>query len=120
MGLGGSQGWVRQGDPAEGGGEVTGASGFLIGGKPLMRVGDMARCDTHGGSFPVVQGDDGFIVDGRPVVLDKHRLACGCRPRLRAVLPTPPHRRVGLRRPVNRSTTRRSASSVRPTIRWRT
>lgn len=79
MGLGGSQGWVRQGDPVEGGGEVTGASGFLVGGKPLMRVGDMARCDTHGGSFPAVQGDDGFIVDGRPVVLDKHGLACGCR-----------------------------------------
>jgi type VI secretion system secreted protein VgrG len=79
MGLGGSQGWIRQGDPVEGGGEVTGASGFPVGGKLLMLEGDMARCDTHGGSFPAVQGDDGFIVDGRRIVLDTHRLACGCR-----------------------------------------
>lgn len=79
MGRGGSQGFVRQGDVVEGGGRVTGASGFPIDGKPLMLEGDMAFCETHGGLSPAVQGHDGMIVSGRRAVLDGFRLACGCR-----------------------------------------
>lgn len=75
----GVQGFVRRGDPVEGGGEATQGSGSLVGGRPLMLVGDMARCETHGGAFPAVEGYDGLTIDGRSVVLHRHRLGCGCR-----------------------------------------
>lgn len=79
--FGGEIGFLRLGDKVEGGGEVISASGtgWMINGRPAAVLGDLARCDTHNGEFPLVEGYPDFTIDGKPAAFDRYRLACGCR-----------------------------------------
>ena len=56
------------------------ASGFPVNGKSQCLLGDHAQCPTHKGRFPLVSGGDGSVVmNGRALVFEPARLACGCR-----------------------------------------
>ncbi|OBU48964.1 PAAR domain-containing protein [Stenotrophomonas maltophilia] len=70
---------VVVGDATSGGGRVITGSAFTdINGHAVARVSDRATCPKHQGIFPIVTGDDSWIVDGQPVARDGDRLACGC------------------------------------------
>jgi uncharacterized Zn-binding protein involved in type VI secretion len=41
-------------------------------------MGDKASCPLHGGVFAFVEGHPSCRLNGKPTVLQGHRLACGC------------------------------------------
>lgn len=72
-------GAIRLGDSHSGGGMMIEASGFPVDGKAQCLLGDHARCDRHNERFPLVSGgDDGAVMNGRPMVFEPALLACGC------------------------------------------
>jgi uncharacterized Zn-binding protein involved in type VI secretion len=49
-----------------------------LNGKTSAVMGDKARCPLHLGEFEFVEGHSSRRLNGIPVVLEGHRLACGC------------------------------------------
>jgi uncharacterized Zn-binding protein involved in type VI secretion len=69
------------GDTTSGGGEVIAcqfAATHRLNGRPIAVIGDTATCPTHGGTFAFVEGHPHRKRNGVPIVLQGHRLACGC------------------------------------------
>ncbi|MEJ8824117.1 PAAR domain-containing protein [Variovorax humicola] len=77
---------IRVGDPTDHEGVViTGDLKRLLMGKPIARKGDLVDCPRkypdgrlHGVN-PIIEGSDGYKLDGIPVALEGHRTECGCR-----------------------------------------
>lgn len=66
------------GDKTTHGGSVTGGSSLsTVMGKPIARKGDLTTCPKCGGIYPIVQGNDGMIVDGAPAAYHGAKTACG-------------------------------------------
>jgi uncharacterized Zn-binding protein involved in type VI secretion len=53
---------------------------YTVDGRPAAVKGDKATCAIHQGMFPFIEcdGDSAFIKIGDCVVLEGHKLACGC------------------------------------------
>ncbi|WP_430980763.1 PAAR domain-containing protein [Stenotrophomonas terrae] len=69
------------GDITSGGGTVIRcqmAGTHRIAGRPVAVVGDIATCLMHRGQYAFVEGDTQRRLQSMPVVLEGHRLACGC------------------------------------------
>ena len=49
-----------------------------LNGKTPAVLGDKAKCPLHLGEFAFVEGHPHRRLNGIPVVLQGHRLACGC------------------------------------------
>ncbi|SEJ81601.1 PAAR domain-containing protein [Pseudomonas sp. NFR16] len=69
------------GDATSSGGKViecqlSGPS--VVEGQTFAVVGDKATCPLHGGVFAFIEGDSKNIMNGLRVVMQGHRLACGC------------------------------------------
>ena len=71
---------IRLGDKTSGGGIVISASGTTVKfhGRPTVLMGDKATCQTHGGVQIFTEGCIGRKVHGVGIVLQGHRLTCGC------------------------------------------
>nr|WP_225737579.1 DUF2235 domain-containing protein [Dyella acidiphila] len=71
---------LRSGDPLVHGGRViyVRQTTHPIYGKGIAHRGDMAQCQRHDGVFPFVEGCYGRSSYGSGIVLEGHRLACGC------------------------------------------
>lgn len=66
--------------PRAAGNVVSGSPFTDIDGKPVARITDMATCKFHPpGIHPIVEGDATLVVDGQPVALHWHSMACGCK-----------------------------------------
>ena len=73
---------VCLGDPTSSGGvviECQSVATHQVNGKPVAVIGDQAYCPLHLGVYPFVEGHPRRRMNGKNVVLDGHRLACGCR-----------------------------------------
>ncbi|MEE4224453.1 PAAR domain-containing protein [Pseudomonas viridiflava] len=73
---------VCLGDATSSGGRVVSCqlSGtHAINGKPPAVLGDKAICLLHKGEFAFIEGHPSRKLNGVPVVLHGHRLACGCK-----------------------------------------
>lgn len=71
---------IRFGDPTSHGGKVISAdaTGCLVDGIAIVRVGDQCSCPIPGhGVTKVVEGDADYIVEGQPVALAGHKAGCG-------------------------------------------
>ena len=70
---------IRIGDQSSHGGVVvSGASKTMMFGKAVALLGDKVSCPIPGhGVCPIVEGDPGWLVDGKPVALEGHKTACG-------------------------------------------
>ncbi|MBA1189403.1 PAAR domain-containing protein [Pseudomonas entomophila] len=69
------------GDPTNSGGSVTSCQlvgTHTVNGRTPAVLGDKASCPLHGGVFAFVEGHLSRRLNGKPVVLQGHRLACGC------------------------------------------
>jgi uncharacterized Zn-binding protein involved in type VI secretion len=69
------------GDPTSSGGlviECQLAGTHEIKGKTVAVLGDKATCPLHLGIYAFVEGHPHRRMNGKLVVLDGHRLACGC------------------------------------------
>ncbi|MDZ3990761.1 PAAR domain-containing protein [Pseudomonas sp. Teo4] len=69
------------GDPTSSGGSVLScqlAGTHTVNGKTPAVLGDKASCPLHKGVFAFVEGHPSRRLNGKPVVLQGHRLACGC------------------------------------------
>ncbi|UBM24114.1 PAAR domain-containing protein [Pseudomonas sp. p1(2021b)] len=69
------------GDPTSSGGRVVAcqlAGSHTIKGKTPAVLGDKATCPRHKGEFAFIEGHPTRRMNGIPVVLQGHRLACGC------------------------------------------
>jgi len=69
------------GDPTSSGGSVLScqlAGTHTINGKTPAVLGDKASCPLHLGVFAFVEGHPRRRLNGKPAVLQGHRLACGC------------------------------------------
>ncbi|MGK3126285.1 PAAR domain-containing protein [Candidatus Pantoea formicae] len=71
------EGVIRLGDSLSAGGCVTEAGGEMFDGKPVMLMGDKARCSQHGETV-AVEGHPAWTINGRNVVIDRCKAACGC------------------------------------------
>ncbi len=72
------RGFVLLGDKTTHGGEViTASSTYIIDGKPAALVGDQVSCPLHGANA-IVEGCAEWIEEGRCVVVNGCRTACGC------------------------------------------
>lgn len=72
---------IRLGDLTTGGGAVVSCAlgtFYTIDGKPGAVMGDMATCAAHSGTFPFVESDTSTTYNELGVVLQGHKLACGC------------------------------------------
>ncbi|KRE96604.1 hypothetical protein ASG87_16590 [Frateuria sp. Soil773] len=75
------RGVIRLGDPTTGGGKVISCalgSFYTVMNIPGAVYGDMATCLKHKGVFPFVECDNSTTFNDRGVVLEGHKLACGC------------------------------------------
>ncbi|HEL3865451.1 TPA: PAAR domain-containing protein [Stenotrophomonas maltophilia] len=71
--------WIVVGDTTSSSGRVINGSPCTdIEGRAVAREGDSATCPLHQGVFPIIEGEPTLIIDGHPVALHGHRLACGC------------------------------------------
>lgn len=71
--------WIVVGDLTSSSGQVITGTAFTdIDGAAVAREGDHATCPLHMGVFPIIQGDPSILIDGKPVALHGHYLACGC------------------------------------------
>ncbi|MGZ9708865.1 PAAR domain-containing protein [Pseudomonas sp. GNP013] len=69
------------GDPTSSGGSVVScqlAGTHTLNGKTPAVKGDKASCPLHGGLFAFIEGHPHRRMNAIPVVLQGHRLACGC------------------------------------------
>lgn len=69
------------GDSTSSGGTVVScqlAGTHTVNGKTPAVLGDKATCPLHGGEFSFVEGHPKRRMNGIPMVLHGHRLACGC------------------------------------------
>jgi uncharacterized Zn-binding protein involved in type VI secretion len=69
------------GDATSSGGTVVSCqlkSTHILNGKTPAVLGDKATCPLHKGEFAFVEGHPRRRLNGIPVVLQEHRLACGC------------------------------------------
>lgn len=69
------------GDGTSNGGTVVScqlAGTHTLNGKTPAVLGDKARCALHVGEFAFVEGHPKRRMNGIPVVLQGHRLSCGC------------------------------------------
>ena len=69
------------GDATCSGGEVVDcqhAGTHMANGRAVAVVGDRATCPRHGGTFEFIEGHPSRLMGGKPVVLEGHKLACGC------------------------------------------
>ncbi|MFQ6574051.1 PAAR domain-containing protein [Pseudomonas sp. UM16] len=69
------------GDATSSGGRVVFcqlAGTHRLNGKTPAVVGDRARCPLHQGEFIFVEGHPQRRLNGLAIVLQGHRLACGC------------------------------------------
>ncbi|MCD5976708.1 PAAR domain-containing protein [Pseudomonas quasicaspiana] len=72
---------VCLGDATSSGGQVVScqlAGTQTINCKPPALLGDKATCPLHSGKFAFIEGHPTRKLNGIPVVLHDHRLACGC------------------------------------------
>ncbi|UKE48149.1 PAAR domain-containing protein [Xanthomonas cerealis] len=72
---------IRLNDPTTSCGSVVSSklgAFATIDGKPIIVRGDMAACPLHNGVFPFFEADDSTTFEGFGVVLEGHKLACGC------------------------------------------
>lgn len=71
---------IRLGDDTTGGGKAISASAqnFTIKGVPVVLKGDLATCVIHNGVQTFVEGCQGRTVNGVGIVLEGHKLSCGC------------------------------------------
>ncbi|MDO7911490.1 PAAR domain-containing protein [Pseudomonas sp. 22-AL-CL-001] len=77
------------GDPTSSGGSVIScqlAGTHTLNGKTPAVLGDKASCPLHGGVFAFIEGHPSRRLNGKPVVLQGHRLACGCQGMVRNAL----------------------------------
>lgn len=74
------QGFVLLGDKTSHGGEVISAtSTTFVHGKPVALVGDHVRCPVPGhGVNEIIEGSPDWSEEGRALVVDGCRSACGC------------------------------------------
>lgn len=70
---------IRLGDPTSHGGSVVSAApNFSMMGVRVARIGDHCTCPKPGhGGCVIVEGDPGWIIDGRAVALEGHLTSCG-------------------------------------------
>jgi uncharacterized Zn-binding protein involved in type VI secretion len=75
------KGLVFEGDPTDHDGYVMTATSTIIeGGKRAALVGDLVYCPCDGhGINPIVEGDPTMMDNGKYLVTDQSRAACGCR-----------------------------------------
>ena len=73
-------------DPLENGGYVNKASGSKFMRIPVALMGDTVFCIAHKGTFPILDFEPTWTMDGRGVVVDGCRAACGCA--IKTTLPT--------------------------------
>ncbi len=60
------------------GGEVlTGSDTDAVDGKAIGRKTDLVRCVEHGMNR-IEEGDESFLIDGKPAALEGHHASCGC------------------------------------------
>ncbi len=71
------KGVIRLGDKLSRGGSVTDATGEVFAGKPVMLVGDSARCTLHG-KTRADEGHPTWTMNGRNVVTEAYKAKCGC------------------------------------------
>ncbi|KGS13105.1 PAAR domain-containing protein [Pseudomonas coronafaciens pv. porri] len=72
---------VCLGDATSSGGQVVSCQltgTHTLNGKPPAVLGDKATCPLHSGEFAFIEGHPTRKLNGIPVVLHGHRLACGC------------------------------------------
>ena len=72
---------VCLGDATSSGGRVVScqlAGTHTLNGKPPAVLGDKATCPLHAGEFAFIEGHPTRKLNGIPLVLHGHRLACGC------------------------------------------
>lgn len=70
---------VHKGDPTTTGGVViTGCDKAMNMGRPVARKGDKTTCPTCRHIGTIIEGDENHIIEGRPVALHLHLVACGC------------------------------------------
>ncbi|WP_223456705.1 MULTISPECIES: PAAR domain-containing protein [unclassified Pseudomonas] len=74
------QGFVLLGDSTTHGGEVISASSTtIVNGKPVALVDDDVSCPIPGhGVNPIVEGSPDWSENGRAMVVNGCRSACGC------------------------------------------
>ncbi|MGV8916510.1 MAG: PAAR domain-containing protein [Pseudomonas sp.] len=74
------KGFVLFGDKTTHGGEVISASStMIVNNKKVALIGDQVSCPIPGhGVNAIVEGSLEWISDGKPVVVDGCRCACGC------------------------------------------
>jgi uncharacterized Zn-binding protein involved in type VI secretion len=80
------KGVIRLNDPLVNGGYVNKASGSKFMGVPVAVQGDTAICFTHKGTFAINECDTTWTINGKGIVVDGCRAACGCA--TRTTLPT--------------------------------
>jgi len=69
------------GDPTSSGGMVVECqleASFSFRGKPFAVIGDKATCPLHPGVHAFMEADQTKNMQGKPVVMQGHRLSCGC------------------------------------------
>jgi uncharacterized Zn-binding protein involved in type VI secretion len=72
---------VCLGDVTSSGGEVVDcqhAGTHIANGRTAAVIGDRATCPLHGGTFEFIEGHPSRLMRGKRVVLEGHKLACGC------------------------------------------
>lgn len=71
-------GIVCVGDMTDHGGVVVeGIPGTEINGRQIAGMGNMVLCPKCKGSFPISEGNTGYMVNGRPVAQHGMKTACG-------------------------------------------
>ena len=78
-------GVIRLNDPLVSGGKVIKASGAQFMGLPVVLKGDTVQCTEHKGTFPINECHPTWMMNGRGVVVDGCKAACGCA--IRTTLP---------------------------------
>ncbi len=70
---------IRLGDPTSHGGSVlSAASKTSLFGKQVACKGDAVSCPMQGHvNCTIVEGDDSWLVAGKPVALEGHQVSCG-------------------------------------------
>jgi uncharacterized Zn-binding protein involved in type VI secretion len=72
------KGVIRLNDPIVSGGHVNQASGSEFMGIAVALKGDTVICPEHKGTFPINECCETWTINGRGVVVDGCKAACGC------------------------------------------
>ncbi|MCS3421596.1 putative Zn-binding protein involved in type VI secretion [Rahnella sp. BIGb0603] len=73
------QGVIRLNDPLISGGHVNQASGSEFMGIAVALKGDTVICPEHKGVFPITECHETWTMNGRGVVVNGCKAACGCK-----------------------------------------